>query len=142
MKVHIGIDPDVDRSGVTEWYPATKQLVINSLAFFDLLGRLQSLKTAGCDIHVVLEAGWLNKSHWHVGANDNRFIASAKGNSTGRNHETGRKLEEMLKYLELSYELRRPRNHKVDADYFKKLTGYKGRTNQDERDSALLVFGI
>lgn len=35
----------------------------------------------------------------------------------------------------------RPGMTKWDADYFKHVTGYKGRTSNHARDAALLVFG-
>jgi hypothetical protein len=143
MKLHIGIDPDCQQSGVAEWYPATKKLILNKLSFFDLLGRLESLKTAGCDIHVILEAGWLNKksnfSKWN--RQGSQFTAERIAKNVGSNHQIGKLIEQMLQHLHLSYELRRPQNHKVKADYFKKLTGYQGRTSGETRDAGMLVFG-
>lgn len=43
----------------------------------------------------------------------------------------------------IPFELVAPKNNKtkVSADYFKKLTGWEGRTNEHERDCAMLVFG-
>lgn len=52
--------------------------------------------------------------------------------------------EAFLKDLGVAYELVAPNNNKtkVTADYFRKLTGYTERTNEHERDAAMLVFGL
>ena len=51
--------------------------------------------------------------------------------------------EEYLKDLGIPYELVPPKNNKtkVKADYFSKITGYQERTNEHERDAAMLVVG-
>ena len=43
----------------------------------------------------------------------------------------------------IPYELVEPKKNKtkVKADKFKMMTGWKGRTNEHERDAAMLVFG-
>ncbi len=62
------------------------------------------------------------------------------GKNVGANHEAGRKIEEMLQYLKIPYELIQPRNNKINADFFRRITGYPGKTNQDMRDSAMLIW--
>jgi len=89
---------------------------------------------------VVIEAGWLNKSNWHI-AKLNKFAASKSGKDIGANHEVGRKIVEMCEYLKLPFELVRPTQTKVTKEYFGKITGIKDRTNQDQRDAMMLVFG-
>jgi hypothetical protein len=51
--------------------------------------------------------------------------------------------EAFLTDLGIPFELVAPKNNKtkVKADYFKKLTGYKGQTNNHERDAGMLVVG-
>jgi len=51
--------------------------------------------------------------------------------------------EDWFKMVGIPHELVAPKNNKtkVTADYFQKLTGWTERTNEHERDSAMLVVG-
>ena len=139
----IGIDPDVDKSGIAYYDTSDSSLELSNLSFFQLFDYLSWMKSEKINFKVVLEAGWKNeKSNWHNESSGSR-VASLIGKSTGRNHETGRKIEEMLVYLMVEYELRIPSRevHKLGKFEFNKLTKYKKQTNQDQRDAAMLVFG-
>ena len=52
--------------------------------------------------------------------------------------------EDFLKDLGASFELVAPRRNKTktDASFFKKATGWIGRTNEHARDAAMLVYGF
>ena len=86
----VAIDPDVEKSGVAELSPQHLLLEVTNLTFPQLLDYLQSRKnlseTAHTSLVVIVEAGWLNQSNWHLRSKDNARVASAKGNSAGRNH--------------------------------------------------------
>jgi len=139
--VYIGIDPDTKKNGVALWDKLTKKLELKSLSFFELYDEL-SILNAITPVKVKLEAGWLNrKSNWHD-EKSGYGIASRIGAKTGANHETGKKIEEMLQYLNIPYDLVVPKSSKVDHKYFSKVTGYKGKTNQETRDSGMLVYGL
>lgn len=141
QKILIGIDPDCDKNGVCIYYARTYFELLN-LRFFELFDKLNFLK--GCEnlqIKVYLEAGWLNKSNWHKVINGNSAINANIGLRTGANHEVGRKIVEMCECLKIDYELIKPKKSKVDAKTFKALTKYQQRTNQEQRDAAMLVFG-
>jgi hypothetical protein len=135
----IGIDPDVNKSGVARYNKLNKELGLTTLTFFELFDYL-SYEKGKIDIKILIEAGWLNKSNWHT-ENKNKYISTMIGNRTGANHETGRKIVEMCEYLKLKYELIIPKKSKVNHEYFKKLTGITSKTNQEERDAAMLVWG-
>jgi hypothetical protein len=51
--------------------------------------------------------------------------------------------EDFCKRVGIPYELVPPKNNKtkVDAEYFRMLTGYKEKTNNHSRDAAMLVIG-
>ena len=51
--------------------------------------------------------------------------------------------EDFFKIWSIPYELVAPKNNKtkVTADYFSKITGWDGKTNEHSRDSAMLVVG-
>ena len=102
---------------------------------------------------VVVEAGWLNKPNWHLTAKDSARLAAAKGNSTGRNHETGRKIVEMAKHYGLKVDEVKPlrkcwrgKDGKItheELEYMlekKKINGFPKKSNQDMRDSTLLCL--
>lgn len=112
---------------------------MHNFEFFELFEFLQKHKT---EIRlVVIEAGWLNKSVWHGAGGKKASVAARIGNSVGCNHETARKTEEMCKHLKIHYELVRPTLSKLSGEEFKKLTGIQERTNQEQRDALMLVFG-
>lgn len=147
----IAIDPDVERSGVTLFYTDSKEVLLHSLTFPDLINYFSVIRGKK-DTIVVVEAGWLNASHWHLTARDTPRIAAAKGNAAGRNHETGRKIIEMAKFYGLKVEEAKPlrkcwhgRDGKITHEELASLLERKGivglpkTTNQDARDSALLA---
>ena len=90
VDVVIGIDPDVDKSGVAFLECSTRKLEITSLTFPDLLDYLQWVKQQTENNHqsvrVIIEAGWLNQSNWHLTARDTRAAAAAKGNHVNLLH--------------------------------------------------------
>ncbi len=157
VAVIIGIDPDADRNGVATLNRESRLLTADTMTFPDLLDYLRYTQaqaaTARRNLRVIIEAGWLNKTHWHVGYNDSRQAAAAKGNAVGRNHETGRKIAEMCEHWNISYELIKPlplkaggvnlwhgKDGKISAEELTAITGLRGRTNQEARDAALLAW--
>lgn len=140
--IKIGIDPDCNKSGCASKQKTTG-LILNNLKFFDLFEQLKEVRELYTDVSkvmVYIEAGWLNRSNWHKVQNGSAAINSQIGQRTGANHETGKKIVEMCEYLGLPYKLVKPTRKKVDAKLFQKLTGYIGRTNQEQRDAAMLII--
>ena len=104
MRILIGIDPDVEKSGVAYYESDTKKLELSNLTFFQLFDYLQHVERNKADLDevtVVIEAGWLNKSNWHV-THGTANINAQIGQRTGANHEVGRKIVEMCKYIGLN----------------------------------------
>lgn len=149
----IAIDPDVERSGVAVLVIKERRLKTFSMDFPSLLDYLRIIsEQLGNPPLIVVEAGWLNASHWHLTARDTPRLAAAKGNAAGRNHETGRKIIEMAKFYGLKVEEAKPlrkcwhgRDGKITHEELASLLERKGivglpkTTNQDARDSALLA---
>ena len=145
----IAIDPDVDKSGVAFLKPASKDLKVCNLSYPELMDYLlqKKVECAGERLVVVVEAGWIERGNWHLYYADNARIASAKGNSTGRNHETGRKIVEMSNHYGLETVEHIPlrkcwkgRDRKITQAELSCITGLNVRTNQDARDAALLAW--
>lgn len=138
MRIIIGIDPDVDKSGVA--INIDGKIELTTLTFFALLELLKKHKDE--NIFVIVEGGWLNKSNWHKKEKGSAALNAKIGSHTGANHETGRKIVEMLDYLSIKHRVVRPSRRKLAAEEFKKLTKYRYSTNQEKRDSYMLIFGL
>ena len=147
----IAIDPDVDRSGVAFLYLPSRELHCEARTFPELIDDLHATKQAtdalGESLTVVVEAGWLNRSNWHVQAGDSRRKAAAIGRAAGRNHEVGRKIVEMARHMGLEVVEQRPlqkcwrgTGRKITHEELAAFTGYTARTSQDMRDAALLAW--
>lgn len=153
----IGIDPDVDKNGVAFLDCSTKKLKIMTYKFADTIDYLRRVKreaeVSSSHFFVVIEAGWLNKTHWHITPRDTKQSAAAKGNHVGRNHETGRKLAEMCEYFSIPYRLQKPlalksggmhiwnsKDGKITHEELASFTGITQRTNQEGRDAALIAW--
>lgn len=147
----IAIDPDVERSGVVLLYPETRDIHLHSLSFPDLVEYF-SLIRGKKDTLVVVEAGWLNQSHWHLTAKDSARMAAAKGNAAGRNHETGRKIVEMARHYGLAVKEAKPlrkcwrgKDGKITHGELalqlsrRGITGLGKTSCQDARDAAWLA---
>ena len=97
---------------------------------------------------VIIEAGWLNESNWHLKPTDSKALVAKKGNAVGRNHETGRKIVEMCKYYGIHVEEVKPLvkcwrgpDRKITHEeiaYF--IPDFPTKSNQETRDAALLAW--
>ena len=59
----------------------------------------------------------------------------------GANHETAKKICEMCEDLGIEYTQVKPTRSKLKSEEFAKLTKIKAKTNQEQRDAFMLVFG-
>ena len=125
---------------------SNRSLSLKSLTFFELF---DFFKSEQLNIkYVIIEGGWLvAKSNFR--ATNRNGVNARIGKNVGSNHESGRKIVEMCEYLNIPYHVVKPlkktwgkdRKSKITQSEFKNLTKYPGRTNQEERDAALLVWG-
>lgn len=135
---YIGIDPDTEKSGFAIWCPKDKTLELHTKSFAEIVIELELWLVP---IEVVIEAGWLNqKSSWHK--SKNMATASKIGKNVGANHQVGKCIAELCIAKSISHRLVKPTAQKKNHYTFCKITGYKGRTNQEKRDAGILVFGL
>lgn len=134
-KLLIGIDPDVTKSGV-----ATNEMFLTNLTFFELFDFLSLNKKIHKQIDVYVECGFLNKSNWHK-TNGSNSVNAQIGQRTGANHEVAKKIIEMCRYLGIMYYEIKPTRSKVNSDFFKQITKIDKRTNQEQRDAYMLIYG-
>ena len=149
-KIYIGIDPDTDKSGFAIWNPETKNLELFCLPFFKIFETLKAKKTLN-HLIVIVDAGWLNKKNnfrqKYLCKKTNTYKDYTLGTKekmsvdTGANHQTGKLIIEMCKFLGVEVKEHKPVKSKIDHETFVKITGYTGRTNQEKRDAGMLVFG-
>jgi len=78
-----------------------------------------------------------SKNVWHK-AKDKRQ-AKIIGANVGSVYREAELLEELLKQRGCKYKTVHPQG-KINAENFKKITGYEGKTNQHERDAAMLCW--
>jgi len=141
-RILIGIDPDVDKNGVA--YRNGSDLQLMNLRFFDLLEFFEKVKREKGEkekLLVIVESGWENKSNWHLKSKGSSRLNAKIGSKVGANHETGKKIVEMLEYLGIQYTLSRPTKSKINSDIFYKITGIK-KSNQEQRDSYMLIHNL
>lgn len=149
----IGIDPDVNKSGVAELCVASRRMEVGCLTFPALMDYLQFIKQSfaddkGEEILVVVEAGWMNVNNWHTTHAQSIAAAAKTGQNTGRNHEVARKIAEMARHYGLEVEEVRPlrkcwkgKGGKITQAELEAFVGWFGRRmNQEARDAVLLAW--
>lgn len=152
----IAIDPDARESGVVFLDVRSRTFSAHKMMFADLmkflyLQTLNSIEEKKETTKVVIEAGWLNESNWHItGKYMSARKAAAIGRSVGMNHQTGMLIEQMSKdYFKLPTELQKPlkkcwkgKDGKITQEEMAEVTGKEKlpRMNQDQRDALLIAW--
>lgn len=163
IKIHIGIDPDLIKSGVAVWDSELKQFdFIKRMAFWEVI---EEIECWNIPVEVVIEAGWLNKpKNFHdkkliISASNaadklkltgaareafiNNYLKKTRGRvsaNVGENHAIGKLLEQYCQANKIKYRLVKPITSK---DYRKALVNNACKlnlTNEEEIDAAFLVF--
>lgn len=142
----IGIDPDVRKSGVGV-VNSKGEVEVFSFTFPELIEHLKlSAQLKDCTV-VVVEASWKISTNWHTGRGDSIRTAARKGKDAGRCHEVGRKIVECAKFYGLEVVEQLPlkkiwkgKDGKITDEEIKAFMPIQGRTNQEERDAALLAW--
>ena len=146
----IGIDPDIDKSGVAYLNVNNRTLEVSTLSFAQVVeyfNHVVEQKKAGQSVIVVVEASWMVKSNWHLKFGSRKEYAAATGYKVGQNHQTGKLICEMARAIGLEVLEHAPlrkcwkgKDGKITADELQQITGLIGRTNQESRDAALLAW--
>ena len=157
----IGIDPDIEKDGFACLYPLLQKIEVHAYPFGKTLAELQkahiAIQSLNMRMIVVIEAGWLNKSNFHLRAADTKAIAVRKGVDQGRNHQRGIDIAEYCKYNRIPYRLQAPlrklwqgHDRKISQPEIENIIGKPLRTtdknghaampNQEMRDALLLAW--
>lgn len=132
----IGIDPDLKKSGVAILGDSLKLKTMTFAETVDLFRSQQEVIKK-----VVIEAGWLNKKA-NFRSTHSKRVDEQISKRVGENHATGKLLVEMAKSFNLNVVEARPTRTKKNAEEFKRITGYVGRTNPEIRDAGMLIWGM
>ena len=130
----IGIDPDLDKSGVAV---LGQSFELKNLTFAETVELFRSHQDQ--IKKVVIEAGWQNKKANFRGGHSKR-AGERIAKNVGENHATGKLLVEMAKSFGLAVVEVRPTKTKKNSEEFNRITGWQGRTNQEQRDAAMLLI--
>ena len=146
----IAIDPDTEKSGVAMLDLKHNEVEAGAMPFPELIDTLRDVSQWTSPCKVIVEGGWLvSKSNYHYarGRGGERIAKNV-----GANHETGRKIVEMLAYWGIEHEVIRPlkkcwigRDGTITLAELNSLLrgmGIKemGRCNQDVRDAVLIAL--
>ena len=145
----IGIDPDVELSGVAVT-KAGRIISLDKMALFELVAFIDEHKHRAV-FHL--------EDIQHVKPTFPRFMKDNRGcvrpvtpavrdnisQKVGMVKAAARFIQNGLKNAGAEYVLIKPlkgdiKKAKSDAQYFNRLTGWKGRSNEDNRDAALLAL--
>lgn len=148
VRIVIGIDPDVDGSGVGILNLETKEVSKAQMKMPQLVEYLRSLESVG----VIIEAGWYNHGNYHLHRGDTIRCASKKGENIGRNHEVSKIIGEFCEHYHIKYRFVKPlakcyhgKDGKISHDELMELIEERGyhmekcRTNQETRDAIRLA---
>lgn len=166
-RIIIGIDPDVEASGlgivnisstgrvVTNYSKHPLPELISALEFFTTNRKAEEMLGAEhAPIRIFIEAGWLNQGNWHINPRDNKQTAAAKGRQAGRNHQLGLDIAALLEHKGIQYELMKPLqkcwkgpDRKITHEELDTIVRWvnksglpRKRSNQEERDALLLAW--
>lgn len=151
-KLLLAVDADVEKNGVALLDRDNRIVHGYSWTFAELVERLIEIRDANAQgkpaCHVLVEAGYLNKSNWHLNYRDNKAVAAAKGNAAGRNHEVARKIIELCEHWQIPVHAVKPlkkcwqgKDGKITHDELAVFCRMDNRTtNQDMRDAMLMAW--
>lgn len=149
----VGIDPDIDKSGVAVRNIELKTIYLYTLPFYDLVKWIE----ANMDNirYIVVEASWLlQKSSFRIRAADSKQLASLKGKHVGWNQGVGRCIVSMIVGLGIECREQKPLKlrwgkdgkSKISHIELEKIGNFSShtinvkRTNQEMRDACLLIM--
>jgi len=134
-RIIIGIDPGV-KTGLAAWVPAERRFQsIETMSIVKAMDWIMLAKRDGLQVEVRFEDARLRTWFGKAGREQLQGAGSIKRDCSI--------WSEFCEYHDIPSQAVKPfkGGTKWSADYFKRLTGWKGRTSEHSRDAACLVFG-
>lgn len=151
-RVYIGIDPDVEMSGIGRVDKENKAVWCDRLSFPLLIEYLRVVhddcKRNGARLYVFIESTRQTTHNWHLRPSDSKAVAAVKGRNVGAMQEVGKLIAEMCEYYGIEATERPPlrkcwqgKEGKITHEEIAKITGLKQkRSNQEGRDALLIAW--
>lgn len=147
-KIIIGIDPDIDKSGVAVLRLQTMELEVSSQTFGELIDFFRRGIYNPAETRVVVEASWTTAHNFHLLPSDSKAVSAKKSYHVGRNHQCGIDICKLAESEGLEVVKQPPlrkcwkgKDRKITHDEIRIFTPLKKkRTNQEERDAILLAW--
>lgn len=144
----IGIDPDVEASGVATLIRRTKKIDATTMKLPALMDYLRRVRYPTLTVAVVVEASWTTAHNFHSLPSDGKAVSAKKGYHVGRNHQIGIDIADIARHFSLDVRLQPPlrkiwkgKDRKITHEEICAITGYTAkRSNQEERDAMLLAW--
>ncbi|WP_028471307.1 hypothetical protein [Neptunomonas japonica] len=136
----IGIDPDLEKSGVATVLD-NKIVALDAMSFFELITFInEHIRVAR---FVVEDVEHDKATYYRPGTTQAGMRKIAQ--NVGQVKAIGRLLANYLRDSDADYILVKPlkghlKRAKKDSEFFNQLTGWVGRTNEDKRDAGLLAL--
>lgn len=139
--IWIGIDPGV-HTGLAVWDSKKQEFMeLNTYMIHQAMQRIMDwelmAEAADTTIQVVFEDARQRKGHY-----DEKYI-NAKAQGAGSVKRDSTIWDDFLTDMGIPFQAVPPGKGKTkySSDYFKTITGWKGRTSNHARDAAILVIG-
>lgn len=139
--IAVGIDPGTS-TGVATWDCSARRFIkLDTMDFWSCFVYVTvNLKGRHDKILVVAEDPGLNKPVFPRGTSS-QAVRSKIAQNVGMNKKEADLLIEGIRKCGVPVRTIRPNKSKLNADQFKQMTGYQGRTNEHKRDAGRLVYG-
>ena len=140
--IFIGIDPGRN-TGVAIWDGPRQQFnKLTTLDFWGVIELIDRYKKVGTDyFKIVIENPGLNKPTF-ARKGESVKLAMNRSQKVGRNKEQAYLIIGYCKLHKIDFTEVRPTQTKWNADPFRRLTKYRGSTNEHNRDAARLVWKL
>lgn len=151
-RVIIGIDPDVEMSGVARVDREARKAWSDRLPFPLLIDCLRGVQNEcqreGSELSVYIESTRHITHNWHLKPYDSKAVAAVKGRNVGAMQEVGKLIAEMCEHYGINVTERPPfrkcwkgKDGKITHEELAFITGWnKKRSNQEERDALLIAW--
>ena len=154
QRVIIGIDPDIQMSGVARIDVDIRKAWTENLPFPLLIDYLRGVQSecirTGKELTVYVEATWHMSHNWNLTRYDNVRTASRKGHDVGQMQQVGKLIIEMCEHHGISVHEQKPlqkmwkgKDGKITHEELSFITGsawVKKRSNQEQRDALLIAW--
>lgn len=139
--IHIGIDPDLQKSGVAVLIDG-RYISLKSMTFPDVVKMISSQINYD-DVLVTIEDVNAHKPTFSRGK-QNQSVMNKISQNVGQVKAVGTLIVQLLEHHKCPYELIKPltgllKQAKDNKELFNRLTGWTGPSNADTRDAAMLI---